>query len=130
MSRFNTRFYNRIRDKRGSKSMSITIKTTEKRLSAHAGLLTTKEIMKAMQLRDLVDSSLPRLRMGSARSYRKFCDLILSLIAGADCMDDLEKLGNDQGFKEVCEGKVYTPKAYGDFLRSFSRENILDLQEA
>ena len=110
--------------------MNITIQKTDKRLSAHAGLIGSKEILKSMRLRDLIETSLPKLSMGTSRSYRKFCDLVLSLVAGADCIDDLKKFGDDQGFVEICEGKVYTPKSYGNFLRSFSKENILDLQEA
>lgn len=110
--------------------MSIIVKKTKKRLSSHAGLLVARKVSEALGTRELMDSSLPRLNSGTSRSYKKFSDLMLSLIAGADCIDDLEKLGNDEGFKEICDGKVYTPKAYGDFLRSFSKEGILAFQEA
>ena len=109
--------------------MSITVAKTDKRLSAHAGLVVVKEAMKTTKLRDLVDPSLPQLTLGTSRSYKKFSDLILGLVAGADCIDDMEKLAHDQGFLGLCDDKVYTPKAYGDFLRSFSGEDILDLQE-
>lgn len=40
--------------------------------------------------------------------------------AGADCLDDFEKLNEDEAFKAICGGKVYGPKALGDFLRMFS----------
>lgn len=55
---------------------------------------------------------------------------MLGFQAGADCLDDMDRLAQDEGFKAVAGGKVYTAKADGDFLRAFSNENIFQLGRA
>ena len=110
--------------------MGIIVDKTSKNLSSHAGIIIAEKSAQALRLRELVDAALPSLAAGKGPSFKKFQDLMLGLVSGADCLDDMAKLDQDEGFKGVCSDKVYSPKAYGDFLRSFSSENILDLQEA
>lgn len=100
--------------------MIIKIARTDKDLSANAGLIIFKELLERVGLERMLEDCLPKLRLGSAKSLRKFKQLVLAFQAGADCLDDLEKLGKDQAFKSICDGKVYSSKAFGDFLRAFS----------
>lgn len=52
---------------------------------------------------------------------------MLGFQAGAECLDDMEVFGNDEGFREICGGKAYSAKAYGDFLRSFGKIQCKEL---
>ena len=60
------------------------------------------------------------------KSDKKFKDLVMGLAAGAECLDDWDKLANDLGMQSILNSHIYTPKAYGDYLRAFSSENILE----
>jgi len=108
--------------------MDIKIARTNKRLSSFAGLRIVTKLLKSSRIQSLVDSSMPKLISGTRRSQKKFTDLMLGFIAGADCLDDMERLGYDAGFSSLCGDHVYTPKSYGDFLRSFKRVGIKGLQ--
>ena len=57
----------------------------------------------------------------SARGFRKFENLILGLIVGADCLDDMENLHTEPGFSALCDNRDYVPKSYGDLLRQFTQ---------
>jgi hypothetical protein len=100
--------------------MIIKFQKTNKALSSFGGMLCFKDIHKHFDLNAAISPFLPQLITGSARNFRKFEGLMFGLEAGAECLDDMDRLAMDQGFAEVCHGKVYTAKAYGDFLRSFS----------
>ncbi len=100
--------------------MLIKIARTDKDLSANAGLVIFKQLVDTMGLEERLAANLPQLKYGSAKNSKKFRQLLLAFQAGADCLDDLDKLAQDEAFKAVCGGKVYSAKAYGDFLRSFS----------
>lgn len=98
--------------------MNIKIEPTEKQFSSCAGLLSAKEVMQGFRLKDSLSKVMPS---NSARSVRKFENLIFGLIVGADCLDDMENLHADSGFSTLCENRDYTPKSYGDLLRQFTK---------
>ena len=52
---------------------------------------------------------------------------MLGLVAGADSLDDMDRLGDDEAFEAV-NGKLNAANTYGDFLRSFSRLQLKELQ--
>ena len=99
--------------------MLIKIARTDKELSANAGLVIFRELANSVGIDRLLSEVLPKLKFGSAKSLRKFQQLVLAFQAGADCIEDLDKLAADEAFQAVCGGKVYSSKAFGDFLRSF-----------
>ncbi len=101
--------------------MSIKIEATNKVFSNFGGLLNLKTAHKKFQLGNYLDGVLPTLKSGTARSFKKFENLMLGFQAGAECLDDMEVLAQDEGFREICGGKEYSAKAYGDFLRSFGK---------
>ena len=107
--------------------MIIKIARTDKELSANAGLVIFKQLVDSLGLDQLLSESIPTLKKGSAKNLKKFRQLLLAFETGADCLDDLEKLSHDEAFRAVCGGKVYSPKAYGDFLRSFSEMHCKNL---
>lgn len=107
--------------------MSIKIERTDKELSANAGLIILKELVDASGIDLILSECLPKLKLGLARNIRKFRQLMFGFQAGADCLDDFEKLAKDQAFKAICGGKSYGPKALGDFLRLFSEMHCKNL---
>jgi hypothetical protein len=99
---------------------SIRVARTDKALSAHGGLLLFSELVRALEIKNLISDCLPTLKQGVARNFRKFVQLILGFQAGADCLDDMDRLAEDGVMRAICDDKVYTPKAFGDFLRMFT----------
>jgi len=100
--------------------MRIKIESTDKELSAHAGLVFFKELIEKTKLSMRLVGCVPSLKFGSAKNIRKFKQLMLAFEAGADCLDDIDKLALDPGFVAACGGKVYSSKACGDLLRDFT----------
>lgn len=100
--------------------MIIKIERTDKDLSANAGLLIFKQLVETIGFDKLLSEHLPKQKFGSVKNFRKFKQLLLAFEAGATCLDDIDRLAKDEAFKALCGGKTYTPKAFGDFLRTFS----------
>lgn len=107
--------------------INIKIESLDKVFSSNAGLVIFNRLLERLKVRSLIDIRLPTLESGTLRSQRKFLDLMLGFQAGADCLDDMDRLALDEGFAAVCGGKTYTAKAYGDFLRSFSAHHCKEL---
>lgn len=107
--------------KTGALFMVIKVERTAKQLSANAGLLLFKELVDRVGLEVFLKDCVPHLKLGPAKNIKKIKQLVLAFQAGADCLDDLDRLAEDEGFKQLCGGKVYSPKAFGDFLRGFTR---------
>ena len=110
--------------------MTIKIESSGKELSSLGGLLIAKALMGRTCLEEAVLPSLPLLSSGSRRSWDKFQALSLGFVAGADCLDDMAVFAQDKGFLEVADHADYSPKAFGDFLRSFNPVQIRGIQTA
>jgi hypothetical protein len=102
--------------------MSIKIEATDKQLSALGGLLAPASLFDSFYRQLDFTSALPSV----TRTVKKFKDLVLGLVSGAECLDDWDKLADDAGAWQVLDRHIYTAKAYGDYLRSFSSQNILE----
>lgn len=100
--------------------MRIKIESTDKELSSHAGLIFFKELIAKTKLDARLVDCVPALKFGSIKNIRKFKQMMLAFEAGADCLDDMDRLANDPGFVAACGGKVYTAKSCGDLLRNFT----------
>jgi hypothetical protein len=109
--------------------MAIKIETIDKELSANGGLVIFGDLVTKPAFRDLIADSLPSLASGTGRSFDKFLGLMLAFKAGAECLDDLDRLNQDEGFQALCEGRIYTSKAHGDFLRSFTHLQCKQLSQ-
>ena len=109
--------------------MNIKIDSVNKEFSAFAGLKIFDELKKKIYHPANFDKKcLPCDKKGdTSSSYSKFSDLLHGFIAGADCLDDMGKLGQDGGFKAIAGNTVFTPKSYGDYLRSFNEMNCQQL---
>jgi hypothetical protein len=85
--------------------------------------------LKTLPDHEVGEQHLPVLKSGIDRNISKFRQLVYGFLAGAQCLDDFERLSKDFGFRTICDEKVYTAKAQGDFLRSFSLLNSKELNQ-
>ncbi|WP_218109759.1 hypothetical protein [Oligoflexus tunisiensis] len=70
-----------------------------KALSALGGLLFFENLLTSTRLEERAVDCLPRLRIASrASSFDKFRALMLGLVSGADCLDDMDALAEDPRF--------------------------------
>ncbi|MCA2958602.1 MAG: IS1380 family transposase [Silvanigrellales bacterium] len=111
--------------------MIIQTETTDKSLSALGGLVVAKKALGHLDLETKLAGLLPAQQ--SARrttSYGKFNALLFGFIAGAQCLDDVERLGADPAFLAAIGGKVNAAQTYGDFLRGFDEKSCRELNDA
>ena len=108
--------------------MNIKVEGINKELSSFAGLIIFKEIQEKL-LPDFAFSkvSIPLLRNRISDGISKLRQLLFGFVAGADCLDDLDKLGKDCGFRAICGSKLYTARSLGNYLRSFSQMHCKEL---
>ena len=107
----------------------IKVISTDKSLSASGGLLLAKEALETSALRLMVASSMPKDSFGATRSLDKFEAMILGSMAGAECLDDLERLAEDPAFAETAS-RCYSAKSFGNFLRAFDTYHCKLLQRS
>ena len=100
--------------------MHIKIEKTEKDLSAHAGLIIFKQLLEKQRFEENWRGLVPSQKSGDERNIRKLKQLILGFQAGAECLDDLDRLSQDSAFKSMCDGRAYCAKSLGDLLRGFN----------
>ena len=101
--------------------MQIHIDSTNKELSAFAGLVIFKNLFsKAYPVETIPPGSLPPLKSGIEKSHNKFKQTLFGFLAGAECLEDLDRLNMDGGYRAAIEHDPYSSKSIGDFLRSYS----------
>ena len=98
----------------------LVIAFDDANLVAHAGLRLTTDLARQLELPRLLDD---RLDLGSAAGAPnpavKGMTLISALLAGADCIDDIDLLRSG-ATAAVLGHAVMAPSTIGTFLRSFS----------
>jgi hypothetical protein len=107
----------------------VDIAFDDPRAVAHAGLLLPATLAERLgieqatdQLVDLGD------RPGAAHPGRKLLTLVHALIAGADCIDDVELLRSGST-GSVLGHQVMAPSTVGTFLRAFTFEHVRQLDK-
>jgi Transposase DDE domain group 1 len=80
------------------------------RLAQQTGLLTLLE--------EKVEITAPRVKSGSANPAPKLATVVAGMVAGADCIDDIDVLRSG-GMKTLFDG-VYAPSTVGTLLREFT----------
>ena len=69
-------------------------------------------------LADKIRITTPRIKSGSANPAPKLATLVAGMVAGADCIDDIDLLRSG-GMKSLFDG-VYAPSTVGTLLREFT----------
>lgn len=104
--------------------MSIVLESTSQSFSSLGGLALFDEMIAATRLRELVKGALPvNVSKPLATSFQKFRALLLGFVAGADCLDDMDKLAADAGFEAVAK-VVSDAGTYGHYLRAFDQPTM------
>lgn len=107
--------------------MISKIRFSEKALSSAGGLYFFQDIIEKTQLRSFTSSALSESKIKSkASSFDKLKALILGLVQGAECLDDMKNCHQDPLFQELSGAKL-SPTSYGNFLRSFDKPRIREL---
>ncbi len=106
------------------------IRFANKAISASGGLIFFDELIEKSGLRELTASSLPSSKIRSkASAFDKLKSMILGLVQGADCLDDMRRCQTDPLFSELSKGNL-SPTTYGNFLRSFDKPTISALSRS
>lgn len=110
--------------------MIITTEVSKKTLSVLGGLVIHSKVMEHLDLEKDLSKILPIPKQRSkASSFEKCSALVLGFIAGAECVDDMDAIGNDPGFRALNK-HVYDATQYGNFLRSFDEMQCKQLMHA
>lgn len=91
-------------------------------LVSAAGLVPVMRLAESAGLHDLLED---RLSIGSANATAKTTSVIGGMLAGADCIDDLDLLRH--GAMGKLFGGVRTPSTLGTFLRTFTHGHVQQL---
>ncbi len=94
-------------------------------LIAHAGLIPALRLAEYAGLNDLVGEHLTLIGPGSAYSPAKVAVLVAGMLAGADCIDDMDVLRHG-ATKRVFED-LRAPSSLGTFLRIFTHGHVRQL---
>ena len=105
----------------------ITVAFDDHRLVADAGLILPVTLAQHLGLRELVDN---HVDLGDAPGRANACDklptLVVSALAGGDCIDDADALRTGRaGVAIGCVAKA--PSTLGTFLRSFRWGHVRQL---
>jgi hypothetical protein len=93
----------------------------DRNLVAHAGLALTSQLAARLEVRKVIRERLHLRRdlLGAAHADLKAMTLISALLAGADCIDDVDLLRS--GATDSVIGQwVAAPSTIGTFLRAFT----------
>jgi hypothetical protein len=112
------------------KKYPIKIESTDKELSARGGIFLFTELADALGVEKLIAPHLPSYKIATANSpASKFVALMMGLVAGADSLDDMDRLSTDEAFLAAVGG-VNAANTYGEFLRLFDRMNCRGIQHS
>lgn len=106
----------------------LAVTFDDESLVADAGLVLVATVVARLGLERLIDATVRLVgRVGGARPGRKVLTLVHAMIAGADCIDDTNRLraGATSG---VLGHRVMAPSTVGTFLRSFTFGHVRQLE--
>lgn len=103
--------------------LSIKVTSNAKYLSSYSGLHLFNDLIRKFEVQSLIGSYLPKkCRVRGFSSFQKASAGILGFIAGAECLDDFDQLGQDPLFYELTGSP--DPVTMGRFLRAFSQRQV------
>ena len=107
---------------------SVRVAFSQERLISDAGLLVTATLAQRLGIEELVNESVsldPRLP-GACLPGRKVMSLVHGMLAGADCIDDMNVLrAGSTGL--ILGHRVMAPSTLGTFLRAFTFGHVRQL---
>jgi hypothetical protein len=107
--------------------MNIKIAQTNKAVSARGGLVIFDRIFEALCPKNQFVGVLPEGKIASATDgYDKLRALAFGFVAGADCLDDMDRLACDPAFAALHK-HVNAANTYGEYLRAFEERQVTEL---
>lgn len=107
--------------------LSIKVTSNAKTLSSYSGLHLFSDLISKFDLKALVGPFLPeKARKRGFSSFQKFFSGLLGFIAGAECLDDFDWLGQDPLFEQLTDSP--SSITMGNFLRMFTARQIQQIQ--
>jgi hypothetical protein len=107
----------------------VEIAFDEPRAVAHAGLLLPATLAERLGIEQATDQLVDLgERPGAARPGRKLLTLVHAMVAGADCIDDVELLRSGST-SSVLGHQVMAPSTVGTFLRAFTFGHVRQLDK-
>jgi hypothetical protein len=103
--------------------MAIKLEAARGDFTAVAGLTIFSQIFDSLDLKNKITPYLPGSHSQKIlqRNFQKFRCMTLGLVAGAECLDDMNVLHGDIGFNAACKDNTFSPNTYGEFLRAFEK---------
>lgn len=107
--------------------LSIKVTSNAKTLSSYSGLHLFSDLISKFEIQSLVGSYLPQKeRKRGFSSFQKLYSGLLGFVAGVECLDDFDWLGQDPLYQELTGSP--SSITVGKFLRSFSARQIQQIQ--
>jgi len=107
----------------------IKIEGTSKEFSGLGGIFLYDKLIDQLLLETKLFGILPENKIDTkTSSFEKLRALALGFVAGADSLEDMDKLACDIGFSEIL-GHVNASNTYGEYLRAFTNLQTKELNE-
>lgn len=104
----------------------------EEEMSSHSGLLLVKEFAEQLGVNETLDEELTvKSRERGYSESASIMGLVYNLIAGGECLSDLNVLRGDSGTLKLLDVEsLIAPTTAGEYLRKFDIGDIADLSRA
>jgi len=110
----------------------VEIKESKRNLTSHSGLYLVNQFAQALGVREEIDRNVKvKERNSGYDESQAILSLAYSMIAGGDCIDDVDMIRNDNALLTLI-GEKSTPHSTtaGDFLRRFNLGYIKQLEKS
>lgn len=110
----------------------VEIKESKRSLTSHSGIYLVDQFTQALNVREEIDRNVKvKERKSGYNVSQAILSLAYSMIAGGDCIDDVDWIRNDNTLLTLI-GEKSTPHSttMGDFLRRFNLGHIKQLEKS
>lgn len=110
----------------------VEIRESRRNITSHSGIYLVEQFVQAMGVREEIDRNVKAKERNSGYDESQFIlSLAYSMIAGGDCLDDVDSIRNDETLLTLI-GEESTPHSttMGDFLRRFNLGHIRQLEKS
>jgi hypothetical protein len=112
------------------KRTKIVIEEGDNTLVSYGGGILIDEFIRKLSLPQIIDNTVKvKERERGYKESEAILALVVSMITGGECLDDLFVLREEEGFKNIWRhGDIPHPTTMGDFLRRFNLGHIRQLE--
>lgn len=113
-------------------SPKVEIRESSQKLTSHSGLYLVEQFVKRLGVREELDECIrAKQRERGYDESQSILSLAYSMIAGGDCLDDVDQLRHDETLLQLL-GEEQSPHSTteGDFLRRFTLGHIRQFEKS